>query len=123
MADRDVAAHERRLVTVAVDHGGVLHVAAVADLDAFVVGAQHGVEPDAGAIAQVHVADQLRARGHVKIVARGDQPLAFEFKNHAASPSGSNRRAASMHHARLQRHLRERCKRALPGPLAMMVSQ
>ncbi|MNG25070.1 hypothetical protein D3C84_1098720 [compost metagenome] len=39
-------------------HGAVLDVAVLADMDQFVVAAQHGAEPDAGAGVQAHLAHQ-----------------------------------------------------------------
>ncbi len=86
MPDCDAAADERRLVSVAMYYGGVLNVAAISNLDALIVSPQHRVEPNAGTIAQVYIANQLCARGHVKVICPGNQPFAFEFKNHTIPP-------------------------------------
>ena len=52
-----------------VDDGVVLDVGARADADGHVVAAQDGAEPDAGLVAEVHVADDARAVGDEDVAA------------------------------------------------------
>ena len=59
VAHGHVLAQRQREADVGVQHAAVLHVAARAERDRLVVAAQHGAEPDAGAVGQLDAADHL----------------------------------------------------------------
>ena len=65
VADGDPVADEAGEVVRKVKHGVILHVAVVADDDAVDVAPDDGVVPDAGAIADFHIADHHGAPGDV----------------------------------------------------------
>ena len=63
MADGDPVAHDHRIeIALAVEDGAVLDVGVGADADGVHVAAQHGVHPHRGALAERHVADELRGK-------------------------------------------------------------
>src|ERR1700722_14677986 len=103
MADRPLAPDQRRGARIGMDHAAILHVAAAADFDALIVGAQYTIEPEARAGVQDHRADDLRAWGDVKVLARGLQPPLTETVDaciHAwESIEFTLGRIASMHQA------------------------
>ena len=67
MPDRHVVADGRRVRPAHdVDDGAVLDVAAAADADPVHVAADHDVHPDAARLADLDVADDLRAVVHVR---------------------------------------------------------
>ena len=49
VSDRDIAAQNERRAGVGVQHGPILNIAVLADLDPFVVAAHDSAKPDAGA--------------------------------------------------------------------------
>jgi len=58
----------------------ILHVRAFADLDPFIVAAQHRAEPDARRTQQAHLADHGRGVGDEEIAVGGQfGPLPVEF--------------------------------------------
>jgi hypothetical protein len=66
VADGDPVAHNHRIeVALAVEDGAVLYVGVGADADEVDVAAQDGVHPHRRALAEGHVADNLRGRVHV----------------------------------------------------------
>jgi hypothetical protein len=83
--DAHGVAERHRIARVDVQHRGVLDVAALADRDAVVLGADHDLEPDAHLVVQRDIADQ---RGVVRdVVVFAEQlnaPLADGKKGHAA---------------------------------------
>jgi hypothetical protein len=71
VADGDPVADDDRIeVALAVEHGAVLHVGVRADADGVDVAAQHGVHPHRGALAERHVADDLR--GEINVATGGN---------------------------------------------------
>ena len=74
----------------------VLDVGALAELDPFVVAAQHRAEPDAGALLQSHLADHGCGVGDEKIAVGGKiGPLPVEFVDrHALKVSFSRQTLA-----------------------------
>src|SRR5271154_1755883 len=87
VGDGDIAANAHRHAGVAVNDGAVLHIAARADLDVGIVGAQDAIEPDTGALAHAYRADQLSARRYVMVVAGRHQLPPLEGVNHGRAPN------------------------------------
>jgi len=79
--DAGVVLDDRGQVAGAVDHGVVLHVRAVANLDRRFVTAQHRAEPHACTRPDLDLADQHRGGRDVRV---GVHPgtLAFELEFH-----------------------------------------
>src|SRR6266540_3955133 len=80
VADRAVAADRERKAGVGVAGGIVLHVGAFADLDPFIVAAQHRAEPHAGRIQKAHLADHDGGICDEIVSVSGEfRPLSVEF--------------------------------------------
>src|SRR5580658_6598533 len=98
MADRDIAADQRWQIVVAMDDRTVLDIAAIANNDALIVGAQYGIEPDAALLAEAHVANQLGPRRNVKAAADHRNPHRAKRVVHAGASTRVRTTAPSMHH-------------------------
>src|SRR5215212_10119850 len=64
VSDGAIVAHRERVPGIDVEHAVVLNIAAFTDLDQFVVGPQHGAEPDAGVAFQADLPDQHSCWGN-----------------------------------------------------------
>ena len=114
MADRAVPADRQREAAVGVAGRIVLHVGAFADLDPFIVAAQHRAEPDARRTQEANLADDDGGVGNEVVSVRGQiGALSVQFVDrHAcllsASDIGTATNAFSSQHAcRAQRHQEE----------------
>src|SRR5262249_50821566 len=90
--DGAVLSDRERKAGIGVTDAVVLDVGALAELDPFIVAAQHRTEPDAGAALQAYLADDSRGIGD-EIIAVGGKigPLPVQFVDrHAKSPFGGD---------------------------------
>ncbi|MOA26686.1 hypothetical protein D3C78_1474980 [compost metagenome] len=88
MADGHAGTDGQWVAHVGVHHGAVLDVAVLADQDQLVVAAQHGVEPDVGALLQLDLAHQHGIGGDPALWMGFDAGVA-QAVFHCCIPQGS----------------------------------